>query len=56
MEQKSSHWRPKITLIVKTSWDIKLTGMMNMFTVIIKSHIKSGTEQAMASIKEEIEK
>jgi len=43
-------------VIVKTSWDIKLTGMMNMFTVIIKSHIKSGTEQAMASIKEEIEK
>ena len=43
-------------VIVKTSWDIKLTGMMNMFTVIIKSHIKSGTEQAMASNKEEIEK
>ena len=43
-------------VIVKTSWDIKLTGMMNMFTAIIKSHIKSGTEQAMASIKEEIEK
>jgi len=27
-----------------------------MFTAIIKSHIKSGTEQAMKSIKEEIEK
>jgi carbon monoxide dehydrogenase subunit G len=43
-------------VIVKTSWDIKLSGMMNMFTSIIKSHIKSGTEQAMKSIKEEIEK
>ena len=43
-------------VIVKTSWDIKLTGMMNMFTSVIKNHIKSGTEQAMASIKEEIEK
>ena len=43
-------------VIVKTSWDIKLTGMMNMFTAIIKSHIKSGTEQALKSIKEEIEK
>lgn len=43
-------------VIMKTSWDIKLSGMMNMFTSIIKSHIKSGTEQAMKSIKEEIEK
>ena len=37
-------------------WDIKLTGMMGMFTGIIKKHIKSGTEQAMQSIKEEIER
>jgi len=29
---------------------------MNMFTGVIKNHIKSGTEQAMNSIKEEIEK
>ena len=36
-------------------WDIKLTGMMGMFTNMIKKHIKSGTEQAMQSIKEEIE-
>ena len=37
-------------------WDIKLTGMMGMFTGIIKKHIKSGTEQALQSIKEEIER
>ena len=37
-------------------WDIKLTGMMGMFTGMIKKHIKSGTNQAMQSIKEEIEK
>ncbi|MDH3278711.1 MAG: SRPBCC family protein [Nitrosopumilus sp.] len=37
-------------------WDIKLTGMMGMFTGMIKKHIKSGTEQAMQSIKEEIER
>ena len=42
--------------ILRTIWDIKLTGMMNMFTGIIKKHIKSGTEQAMKSIKEEIER
>jgi len=44
------------TVILETIWDIKLSGRMNMFTAIIKNHIKSGTEQAMKSIKEEIEK
>jgi len=42
--------------ILHTVWDIKLTGMMAMFTGMIKKHIKSGTEQAMQSIKEEIER
>lgn len=41
--------------ILRTDWDIKLTGMMGMFTGMIKKHIKSGTEQAMNSIKKEIE-
>jgi len=36
-------------------WDIKLSGMMGMFTGMIKKHIKSGTEQALQSIKEEAE-
>jgi len=44
------------SVIIETSWDIKLSGMMNMFTGVIKNHIKSGTEQALKSIKEEIEK
>ena len=39
-----------------TSWDMKLTGMMGMFTGVIKNHIKSGTEQAMQSIKKEAER
>lgn len=43
-------------IILTTFWDIKLTGMMGMFTGMIKKHIKSGTEQAMQSIKEEIER
>ena len=42
-------------IIMETAWEIKLSGMMNMFTRIIKNHIKSGTEQAMQSIKREIE-
>ncbi len=37
-------------------WDMKLSGMMGMFTGMIKKHIKSGTEQALESIKQEIEK
>ena len=44
------------SVIIETSWDIKLSGMMNMFTGVIKNHIKSGTEQALKSIKEESEK
>ena len=41
--------------ILRTDWDIRLTGVMGMFTGMIKKHIKSGTEQAMYSIKKEIE-
>jgi ribosome-associated toxin RatA of RatAB toxin-antitoxin module len=37
-------------------WDIKLSGMMGMFTGMVKKHIKSGTEQALHSIKQEAER
>ncbi len=37
-------------------WDIKLTGMMGMFTGIVKKHIQSCTEQALQSIKQEAER
>ncbi|MGC1708879.1 MAG: SRPBCC family protein [Nitrosotalea sp.] len=37
-------------------WDIKLSGMIGMFTGMIKKHIQSGTEQALQSIKEETER
>jgi len=36
-------------------WDIKLSGMMGMFTGIVKKHIQSGTEQALVEIKREVE-
>ena len=42
--------------ILQTVWNIRLTGMMGMFTGMIKKHIKSGTEQAMQSIKADIER
>ncbi|SRR5579875_356595 len=41
---------------VEAEWDIKLTGMMGMFTGMIKKHIQSGTEQALQAIKEEAER
>ena len=42
--------------VLQTVWDVRLTGMMGVFTGMIKKHIKSGTEQAMKSIKEEVER
>ena len=40
---------------LEATWDIKLSGMMGMFTGMIKKHIKSGTEQALQAIKKEVE-
>lgn len=42
--------------LLKAKWDIKLTGMMGMFTGMIKKHIENGTVQALQKIKEEIER
>ena len=42
--------------LVQVRWDIKLTGMMGMFTGMIKNHIKNGTEQALQNIKNEAER
>ncbi|MBI1828703.1 MAG: SRPBCC family protein [Thaumarchaeota archaeon] len=37
-------------------WDMKLSGMMGVFTGMVKKHIQSGTEQALQSIKQEAER
>ena len=42
-------------LILEANWDIKMSGLAGMFTGMIKKHIKSGTEQALESIKLEAE-
>ena len=42
--------------ILNVVWNVKLTGMMGMFTGMVKKHIKNGTEQALQKIKEEIER
>ena len=48
---------PKDEIIhLEAVWDMKLSGMMGMFTGMVKKHIQSGTEQALQSIKQEAEK
>ncbi len=41
---------------LESVWEMKLSGMMGMFTGMIKKHIQSGTEQALQSIKQEAER
>ena len=43
-------------VLLEAVWDMKLSGMMGMFTGMIKKHVKSGTEQALQTIKEEAER
>ena len=40
---------------IEAVWDIKLSGMMGMFSGMIKKHIQSGTAQALAEIKRVVE-
>ena len=42
--------------LLEVNWDIKLTGVMGMFTGMIKKHIRSGTDLALQSIKQELER
>jgi len=44
------------TTRLEAIWDMKLSGMMGMFTGMVKKHIQSGTEQALQSIKQEAER
>lgn len=44
------------TTEVEITWDIKLSGLMGMFTGMVKKHIKNGTDQALKSIKQEVER
>ena len=41
---------------IEAIWDMKLSGMMGMFTGIVKKHVKNGTEQALEAIKSEAER
>lgn len=41
--------------LLKCVWDVKLTGLMGMFTGMVKKHIKDGTDLALQAIKKELE-
>ena len=42
--------------LIQANWDIKLTGIMGMFTGMVKNHIKNGTDLALQNIKETLER
>jgi len=42
--------------LLQANWDIKLTGIMGMFTGMVKNHIKNGTDLALENIKETLER
>jgi len=41
--------------LLEANWDVKMSGLAGMFTGMIKKHIRSGTEQALKSIKQKAE-
>lgn len=44
------------SVLLQTTWNIQMTGMMGMFTGMLKGHIRNGTEIAMNAIKDAAEK
>ena len=40
---------------MRVVWDIRMTGVMGMFTGMVKKHIRNGTETAMNMIKKDLE-
>ena len=41
--------------LLEANCDVKMSGLVGMFTSMIKKHIRSGTEQALESIKQKAE-
>jgi len=41
--------------MLEANWDVKMGGLAGMFTGMIKKHIRSGTEKALESIKQQAE-
>ena len=53
---KTLNLKPKDdSSLLEANWDVKMSGVAGMFTGMIKKHIRSGTEQALESIKQKAE-
>jgi len=53
---KTLNLKPKDdSSFLEANWDVKMSGLAGMFTGMIKKHIRSGTEQALESIKQKAE-
>ena len=53
---KTLNLKPKDgSSVLEANWDIKMSGLAGMFTGVVKKHIRSGTEQAIESIKQKAE-
>ena len=53
---KTLNLKPKDdSSLLEANWDVKMSGLAGMFTGMIKKHIRSGTEQALESIKQKAE-
>ena len=53
---KTLKLKPKYdSSVLEANWDIKMSGLAGMFTGMVKKHIRSGTEQAIESIKQKAE-
>ena len=53
---KTLNLKPKDgSSVLEANWDIKMSGLAGMFTGMVKKHIRSGTEQAIESIKQKAE-
>ena len=53
---KTLNLKPKDdSSLLEANWDVKMSGLAGMFTGMIKKHIRSGTEQALESIKQNAE-
>ena len=53
---KTLNLKPKDdSSLLEANWDVKMSGLAGMFTGMIKKHIRSGTEQALKSIKQKAE-
>ena len=53
---KTLNLKPKDdSSLLEANWDVKMSGLAGMFTGMIKKHIRSGTEQALTSIKQKAE-